>query len=182
MDTQNTNRSRNLKALAECAILVALATVLSFIIIWEMPQGGSITAVSMLPLVILGLRRGPKWSFASCLVYGAIQFVIGKQFSVHILSILFDYVFAFGMLGVAGFFRGRSWGIWAAIPAAFFGRFVCHFISGVIVWASYAPEGMPVWLYSILYNGGYMGVELILTLAVAAVLRLSLPRLLTVKD
>jgi len=81
-------------------------------------------------------------------------------------------------MGVAGCFKNKSWGVWAAIPTACLARFAFTFISGVTVWAEYAPEGMPVALYSVLYNGGYIGAEMLLIFVVAFVLKAALPRIL----
>ena len=176
-----TKNNQRLIALIETAILVAMAYVLSLIKLWTLPNGGSITAVSMLPLVILGLRRGPKWAFAGCFVYGVIDYVLGTKYGFSIISLLCDYLFAWTAMGVAGFFRGKKWGIWAAIPAACFARFIFVFISGVTVWAEYA-EGIPAPLYSASYNGSYIGIEMILMYLVALLLKPALPRLLTVKE
>ena len=143
-----------------------------------MPYGGSVTAVSMLPLILIGLRRGPKWGFAGCFVYGVIDYVLGTKYGFSLISLLCDYIFAWTAMGVAGFLKDKPWGIWAAIPAACLSRFAFTFISGVTVWAEYAPEGMPVVLYSVLYNGGYIGVEMLLIFIVAGVLKAALPRLL----
>ena len=174
-----TNKTHaRLRALVETAILVAMAYVLSLIKLFEMPYGGSVTAVSMFPLILIGLRRGPKWGFAGCFVFGLVDYVLGTKYGFSLISLLCDYIFAWTAMGVAGFFKGKSWGIWAAIPIACYARFVFTFISGVTVWAEYAPEGMPVSLYSVLYNGGYIGAEMLLMFVVAFVLKAALPRLL----
>ncbi|NLD88341.1 MAG: energy-coupled thiamine transporter ThiT [Clostridiales bacterium] len=170
-------RNEFLRSMVETSLLVAAAYILSLIKLWEMPFGGSVTAVSMLPLVFIGLRRGPKWGFAGCLVYGLIDFVLGKTYSIHIASILGDYILAWGAMGVAGFFKDKKHGVWMAIPAACFARFVFVFATGVTIWAEYTPEGMPVWLYSLTYNGGYIGVEMVLMFAVCALIGKQLPRL-----
>ena len=174
---KHTSHAR-LRALVETAILVAMAYVLSLIKLFSLPNGGSITAVSMLPLIILGLRRGPKWGFAGCFVFGLVDYVLGTKYGFSLISLLCDYLFAWTAMGTAGFFKGRKHGIWAAIPVACFARFLFVFISGVTVWAEYAPEGVPVALYSAVYNGSYIGVEMLLMFVVAFVLKAALPRLL----
>ncbi len=170
-----------LSALVETAMLVAMAYILSLITLYTLPNGGSVTAVCMLPLVIIGLRRGPVWSFAGCFVFGLIDYILGTKYGFSLISLLCDYIFAWSAIGVAGFFRGKKWGIWAAIPSACLGRLLFTFISGVTVWAEYAPEGMPVALYSLTYNASYIGIEMILMFVVAFILKTSLPRLLSVK-
>jgi len=96
--------------------------------------------------------------------------------------ILFDYVLAFTVLGAAAFFgkgiknRAASGAVGAAV--AVFLRFICSFLSGILIWESYAPENVPVWYYSLTYNGGYMLPELVITAAVTAALLPVLDRLL----
>jgi len=94
----------------------------------------------------------------------------GAIYSYHIISILFDYVVAFGLLGLAGIFRTDAKGIFLGTCLGIFGRFICHIISGVVVWASYAPEGMNPLHYSIVYNGSYLLPELAITLVIVGVL------------
>jgi len=178
MSTGRVNKREFLIAMIETSMLIAAAYVLSLIKLWEMPLGGSITAVSMLPLVIIGMRRGPKWGFSGCLVYGLIDFVLGRKFTIHIASILGDYILAWGAMGVAGFFCNKEKGIWYAIPTACLARLFFVFLTGVTIWAEYTPEGWPVWLYSLAYNGSYIGIEMVLMLIVCAVIGKQLPRLL----
>ncbi len=147
--------------------------------LFRMPNGGSVHPAAMLPLVMIGLRRGPKWGFLGCTVYGILDFMIDGGMALNVWSILLDYVVAYGMLGVAGFFRGRSWGIWAAIPVAVFCRFVPTFISGVTIWADYTSSSWSeVWLFSLSYNGVYLVIEMALMFILAFVLRYAMPRLL----
>ncbi len=138
---------------------VALATVLSFIIVYTLPQGGSITAGSMVPIIWLSLRRGPKIGLAAGGLYGAIQFVV-LPYAVDPIQVALDYPLAFGVLGLAGFFQKQPpLGAYVGIT----GRFVMHFIAGVVYWAPlYAPELNP-FVYSAVYNGSYLLPELIVS-------------------
>ena len=86
------------KILAEISIFVALATALSFIKIYTFPQGGSVTAGSMVPILWLALRRGPKVGLFAATVYGLVQLVVGP-FIFHPAQVLLDYPLAFGALG-----------------------------------------------------------------------------------
>jgi thiamine transporter len=156
--------NKNTKMLVEAGVMIALAYVLSLVKIWQMPNGGSITAGSMIPIIIFAFRWGGVQGIFVGMVYGVIQFLLGPKWSFHIVSILFDYVVAFGCLGIAGFFSKDNkvsalFGVFLGI----FGRLVCHVISGVIVWGSYAPEGTNPWVYSIVYNGSYLLPELIVS-------------------
>ena len=152
--------------MAEIAVFVALATVLSYIKI-ELPQGGSVTAGSMVPIFWLALRRGPKVGLFGATLYGVVQFAV-QPYVFHVAQVLLDYPVAFGLLGVAGFFQKRPF-IGVALGIA--GRFVAHFVSGIIFFASFAPEGMDPAVYSAVYNGSYLIPELIISVYIVILLR-----------
>lgn len=159
------------RMLTEAGIMIAAAQILSYVKIFEAPYGGSVTAGSMIPIIIFSLRWGVKWGLLAGTAYGILQFLLGGViYSFHIVSILFDYVVAFGFLGLAGLFRSSVKGVFLGSFLGIFGRFVCHVISGVVVWASYAPEGMNPFFYSVVYNGSYLLPELAITLVIVGVL------------
>ncbi len=149
----------SVRAISEAAIMIALSTVLSYLKIFHMPQGGSITAGSMVPLLWISLRRGWKVGLATCLVYGLLQFVL-EPFAVHPLQVLLDYPLAFGMLGLAGLFRRRPI---LGVAIGIGGRFIMHFLSGMVFFGIYAPPGVHPAVYSAMYNGGYLGGEFIVS-------------------
>ncbi len=176
------------RVMVECAILVALSVVLSMIKVWQMPLGGAITLVSMLPVCIASIRHGLKWGFMTSGLYAVIQLFLGIVSdgllgwgltpAMLIGCIVFDYLLAFAVLGVAGAFRSKGKvGIYAGITLAMALRFVSHFISGYVIftnleqWELFGSvfEGAPA-LYSIAYNGFYMLPELIFTMVVFALL------------
>ena len=147
------------RVLAEISIFVALATALSFIIVYALPEGGSITAASMVPILWLALRRGPKVGIVAGVLYGFIQLAI-MPFVIDPVQLLIDYPLAFGVLGLAGFFSNKPI-IGAAVGIS--GRFVMHFIAGVVWWAPvYAPTLNP-FAYSAVYNASYLLPELIIS-------------------
>lgn len=157
--------------LTEAGIMIAAAQILSYVKLFEAPYGGSVTAGSMIPIIVFALRWGVKYGLLAGTAYGILQFLLGGAiYSYHILSILFDYVIAFGLLGLAGLFRSSIKGVFMGTCIGLTGRFVCHVISGVIVWTSYAPEGMNPLFYSIVYNGSYLLPELIITLVIVGIL------------
>lgn len=159
------------KMLTEAGIMIAAAQILSYIKIFEAPYGGSVTAGSMIPIIVFSLRWGVKSGLLAGTAYGILQFLLGGTiYSYHIVSILFDYVVAFGLLGLAGLFRSSIKGVFMGTFLGLLGRFICHVISGVVVWASYAPEGMNPLFYSIVYNGSYLLPELVITLAIVGIL------------
>lgn len=183
-------KNQKLLALIEGAVMVALATVLCFIRIFRFPWGGSITLLSMLPIVIYSIRRGPVMGLTAGFVFSLIQFlqgVIDGLFgwgitgAMLVVMILFDYILPFTVLGIAGILGNKSLGkMLSGIALAVFLRYCCHVISGAAVWHSIGKlwEAFYTeneWLYSLAYNACYMLPELILTVAAAVVL-LKLPQ------
>jgi len=159
------------RMLVEAGVMIALAQVLSYVKLFEMPQGGSVTAGSMVPIFVFALRWGTPSGLLAAMVYGILQFILGEKYSFHIVSILFDYVIAFGCLGLAGLFRHKGMvGVMGGAFLGVLGRFICHVISGVVVFASFAPEGQNPWVYSIIYNGPFLLVELIISMVILGVL------------
>jgi len=166
-------QNKNVKMLVEGAMMIALAYVLSLVKVWQMPSGGSITAGSMIPILVFAFRWGGKKGLLVGAVYGTLQFILGPKWSFHIVSILFDYSVAFAFLGIVGFFAKKDdsllktlMGIIIAISF----RFVAHVISGVVVFSMYAPEGQSPLAYSMIYNGSYLLPELIISLIIFSML------------
>jgi len=153
------SNSLSTKVLAEVAILVALATVLSYIRFVVFPQGGSVTLASMVPLIILSYRRGWKVGIFACLVHGLIQFYQDPHM-LSLAQVLLEYPVAFGVIGLAGIFKGNEL-IGAVVGLGL--RFLAHTLAGVVFWSEYAPPGMSPILYSVIYNGTYMLPEIIIS-------------------
>lgn len=183
-----TRSGTRIRILIEGALFIAFATVLSYVKLFDMPFGGSIT-LEMLPLVIMALRNGVKWGCLTGFVHGLIQMIIGfsnvlycNTIIAQIGCVLLDYIVAFTVLGLAPFFAGcagknRKAGFLIGSAAAGLLRFLCSFLSGCLLWGSYAPEGMNVVLYSFLYNGAYMVPDIIILAAVVLVLEEKVPKL-----
>lgn len=158
------------RTLVEAGVMIALAQVLSYVTIYTAPMGGSVTAGSMVPILFFAIRWGVGPGILAGSVYGLLQFLLGPKYSMHILSILLDYVVAFGVLGLAGLFTKNLKGVFLGVFCGVFGRFVSSVLSGVIIFASYAPEDMNPWVYSILYNGTYLLPELVISFILVAIL------------
>ena len=156
------------KGMIEIAICIALAVVCSLIKVWAMPQGGSI-ALTMIPLLLLAYRRGPVAGIIGGALYGVVSMLMAGVI-YHPMSILLDYVLAFGVLGVAGFFPKTLSGIIAGSCVGVAGRFISSVISGAVLFAEYAPEGQNPWVYSLGYQATYMVPELIIALVVLILL------------
>ena len=166
--------------LVECAILIAMAFVLSFIKIIDMPFGGSVTAASMLPIIIAGYRHGFKWGMITGFAYSLLQLLLGLEkvsyatsTTAAIAIIMLDYIVAFTVLGLLGIFRRNRHQTGVLVIGTFvvcFIRFICHFITGCTVWAGVSIPTADGALYSLLYNAAYMIPETVVTVYVIALL------------
>lgn len=164
------------RMLALGAVCMALSNVLSMIKLFDMPQGGSITPASMLPLMLFAYVYGVGPGMTVGAVYGVMQFMIEPYF-LSVPQMLLDYPIAFAMVGLAGLFsksENRALGLTAGVVLGSLGRFVAAVLSGVVFFAEYAGDQNP-WVYSIGYNGAYMLPECIIcvVLALAVGLRLT---------
>lgn len=156
------------RMLTEAALAVALAFVLGFVKVFQMPFGGSIS-LEMIPLILLALRQGPVVGVVSGAVYGLLNFVAGP-FVVHPVQVLFDYPLAFGALGLAGFFQPTVRGAILGSVVAVLARFAFHYLSGVVFFISTFPEGWNPYLYSAVYNAAYLVPSLAIALVAVVVL------------
>ncbi len=154
------------KIISEVVVSVALAYVLNLIVLLRLPQGGSVTAVSMVPILWIALRRGTKIGVLAGVIFGLVD-MFPQPFVVHPVQFLLDYPLAFGALGLAGLLRGHPT---VGVTVGIGGRFVCHFLSGIVFFAAYAPEGMNPVIYSAIYNGSYLIVELAFSIVVMYIL------------
>lgn len=179
-------RGRNqVLAIAAGGICIAMATVLSLFKLFEMPQGGSITPASMLPIILYALCFGPVWGVGVGLVYGLIQFILEPYFLTPVQMFL-DYFAAFGLLGLAGLFAERRsermsqprilkrlavlpfWRVVMAAVVGVAGRLAAAFTAGVVFYAEYAPAGQAPAVYSLIYNGSYLLPETVITIIILA--------------
>ena len=165
--------------LVESALMIAIATVCSMVKI-DLPFGGGVTIVSMLPIIMISHRYGWKWGVLVSFVYSIGQLLLGldnvaygKTFVMGAAIVLLEYVVAYTVLGFSGIFGKSRKAVAIGIAVTFTLRFLCHYIAGVWIWGEWMPEefmGMKMsspWFYSALYNGWYMLVELVATEIVA---------------
>lgn len=145
---------------------IALAMVASMLKLWNMPMGGSITLFSMLFVTLIGNWYGVGMGICTALAYGMLQLAI-DPYIISFPQMLLDYFFAFGALGLSGLFKNKKEGLLVGYVFGVFGRFVFSTISGCIFFPTFMPEffGSPL-IYSICYNGAYLGAEAILTVIV----------------
>ena len=166
------NKSKiTLRALCEGAIFVALAQVLGYIKLFELPQGGSV-GIGMLPIFIYCARWGFGPGMLASFAYSVLQLLLDGAYAWGWQSILGDYILAFTVLGFAGLFHKQKYGFFIGSAVGSAARFIVHYLTGVLVWGEYMPEtffGMTMttpWFYSALYNGSYMALDLVMCLLV----------------
>lgn len=155
-------------ALVNTALLLALAVVLEQLRIFHMPQGGSVTAGAMVPLLLIAYRYGAGTGMLAGFAYGMIN-MLQDPFILHPVQVLFDYPLPFMAMGLAGFSRQH---LYLSTGLAFAVRFVCHFISGFVFFGSYAPAGMSPVLYSLAFNASYLIPEMLICCLILKVLPL----------
>lgn len=198
----NTSRTR---ILTESAIMVALATVLSMLKLWESPYGGSVTILSMAPIIVLAMRRGTKVGLTAGFAHSLIQLLLGLSNVAWVptpmgivLCILTDYIIPFTLLGLGGVFRNVKFTknetanvvIAAALGALLVTvlRYVSHIVSGAVIWyeldlAWYADDPTHIvnlygpWTFSAIYNGIYMIPEIIATVVGTPILTKALSKI-----
>jgi len=179
-------RSSKITTIAECAVMIALAFALSCAKLYEMPLGGSVTVASMLPIMLIGIKHGNLVGIGTAFIYSLTQLaqalVEGNVFpycettGTLLLCVFFDYVVPFTLIGLAGAFKNArvfkksEVGIYVGICSVVFLRFICHFITGVVIWKQWAPEGMGKYLYSLAYNGSFLSVDFAICIVCAVLM------------
>ena len=165
--------------LVESALMIAIATVCSMVKV-DLPFGGGVTILSMLPIVMISHRYGWKWGVLVAFAYSVGQMLLGLDNVAYANSfwmgagiVMLDYILAYMVIGLSGIFGKERWSVAVGIAVTFTLRFLCHFVTGAWIWGVWMPEefmGMKMvspWIYSALYNGWYMLFELVATEIVA---------------
>ena len=160
-------------AMVEGAVAAALGAILSIIILYRMPQGGSVTLAAVVPIWVVALRRGPIVGAMAGAALGILNFLQNPQ-AIHPIQPIVDYPLAFAFLGLAGLSRENP--IIGAI-AAIIAKFTCHVFSGVVFFGSFVPQGQNPLHYSLVYNMTTILPDLAVALVVFTVLRRRAPQL-----
>lgn len=177
MSTKSKASQRTIR-LTLSALMIALSTILSVLKLFQVPQGGSVTILSMVPLVIIAQMYGVRWGTFTCFAHGLLQLLLGLSnlrgldLTTLLGSVFLDYIFAFTVIGLAGLTckmknRAAAAGIGAAIGV--FLRFVCHFLSGWLLWSEVIADWGSI-AFSLTYNGSYMLPELVFTVIASAII------------
>ncbi|WP_223701564.1 energy-coupled thiamine transporter ThiT [Sutcliffiella deserti] len=189
-------RKSNTLFLVEIAIFGAFAYLLDLLAgflslkIWA--QGGSIS-IAMVPVFIMAFRWGLKGGLLTGFILGLLQIVTGQIFAVQIIQVFLDYIVAFTVLGFAGLFAKKVVNsfkdnntkdlVLYVTLASFLGvllRFFAHYFAGIIFFRSLAPEGQPIEIYSLLYNGSFLLPSFILSSILTVLLIKAVPNIFSV--
>lgn len=162
----------------EGALVIAMAVILGMIRIFNLPWGGSVTLLSMLPISLYSIKYGVRKGLEISFIFALFQFIQGISDGllawgltpVMLISCIFlDYLLAYTIIGLAGIFRNKGAVGWiSGTVIALIIRFFCHFISGAVIFNSFGKlwDGFSTdntYLYSLVYNGAYMLPEIIFT-------------------
>lgn len=156
------------KQLVFCAAAMALAFVTSYLKIFSLPFGGSVTLFSMLFICLIGYWYGPGAGILTGLAYGILQF-IQEPYVLSFFQVCCDYILAFAALGLAGVFRNSKHGLLKGYLLAILVRGAFHTLGGYLYWMDYMPDNFPqslAALYPIIYNYSYILAEGVLTIIV----------------
>ena len=182
--TMSSNREMIL-TIVTGGIALALAFVLSQIKLFELPNGGTVTPASILPIVIFAMAFGPGWGFVVAVIFSLLQLIGG--WLVTPFQVLLDYTLGYSAYGLIGFAaqarakriairnplkRFANAGLFRAIiftVLAYVVRWFCSVLSGVIFYAEYAGDMNP-WIYSMIYNGSFLSLDLLVLLVVMIIL------------
>ena len=168
------------RRLTESGLMLAFAFVLSKIPVIQMPFGGSVTAASMLPIILVAYRNGTRWGLFTGLAFALLQLLREAQslsFATSVVAgaaiIGLDYLAAFTLLGLGGLFRRcrrQTVGLLAGTLTVCVLRYLCHVITGCTVWAGVSIPSSDGLIYSLAYNAAYMVPETLLTVLAAGLL------------
>lgn len=186
-------KNKKVRALTEAAMMIAMALVLNIlkdvIPLGQLPNGGSLLNVSMMPIVLYGVRYGFGWGAMAGFIFGGLNYFVGNGISIDWTTILCDYFLAFMMLGLgAGLFKGRKNGvIWGSLVGGGL-QFLASYLVGVFVWGKWMPEaflGLTMttpWIYSLLYNGLWAAPNIALSIVVFMLLKKPLKKYIYAED
>ena len=156
------------KGLAVSALLVALSIILNQLVLFRMPQGGSITAFSMVPIALCAYFFGVRKGLMAGMCVGLIDLIF-NPYVIHPVQLLLDYPLAFGAIAFGGIFAAKKNGLIKGYVFGVICRYICAVLSGLIFFGEYAPEGFNALTWSLWYNATYLAVEGAVTVALLCI-------------
>lgn len=178
-------RSQYIKRFAVCAVMLSLSTVLSIFPTIHAPLGGSITVGSMVPIMLISFLYGVSWGIPVSIGYSVIQLLLGfstvaswgLSLGVFVGCLIIDYILAFSVICVCGFFGIKSLKnvIIGTVTAGLL-RYFCHFLSGLLFFGAWAMEGFSPLAWAICYNGAFMIPDTVICVVIMCALYNFFPR------
>lgn len=168
---KRSSKKMSTKQLVFCAAALAMAFITSYIKIWNMPWGGSVTLCSMLFIVLVANWYGVGTGILVGFAYGILQF-IQEPYVLSFFQVCCDYILAFAALGIAGFFAKSKNGLLKGYIAAVIARGAFHALGGYLYWMDYMPDNFPQSLksiYPIAYNYSYLLAEGVITVIILSI-------------
>ena len=168
-------RHWNAKTIAYAALAISLSFVLSCFRLYRMPQGGSVTPGSMLPIMLFSAAFGVGPGLLAGLAYGVLQYLQGGYF-LNVWQVALDYLLAFAALGLTGMARKlpQKWGLYAAMVVAAAGRALSATLAGYMFWdTAFWP--------SLVYNGTYLIPDTLVCMVLAVFIAKPVMRILKAK-
>ena len=165
---RSASKKMSAKQLSFCAMAIALGYALSYIKLFSLPYGGSVTLLSMLFITLIGYWYGLSTGLLVGFAYGILQF-IQNPWVLSLPQICLDYLFAFTALGLSGVFSKSKYGLEKGYILAVLGRGFFATLAGYIFWYTSTPDNFPdslAWLYPIAYNYSFLLIEAAITLVV----------------
>jgi thiamine transporter len=162
---RNEDKKIDVRAMTTSAILAAIAMVLSFVRLFSLPFGGTVTLLSMLPIAVCAYLYGTRRGVMAGVVLGLVN-LVANPYVIHPVQLLLDYPLAFGALGIGGSLRNRKNGLTKTYLAGIIGRYICAVLSGVIFFGSYAPESFNALTWALFYNFTYIAAEGAITIII----------------
>ena len=159
------------RQLVFCAVAMALAFVTSYLKIFTLPWGGSVTLCSMLFIVLVANWYGVGTGITVGLAYGILQF-IQEPYVLSFFQVCCDYLLAFAALGLAGFFRKQKNGLVKGYLVAVIARGAFHVLGGYLYWMDYMPDNFPKELsvaYPFIYNYSFLLAEALITVILLSI-------------
>ncbi|SFU40698.1 thiamine transporter [Clostridium sp. DSM 8431] len=153
--------------IARIGIALAVSCVLQVFRIYHFPMGGSVTLGGMIPLLLISFMYGPEIGILAGFLYGVLNLFLDPYF-VHPVQVLFDYPLPSIAIGLAGYFKNKPR---IGTAFVFFLKFICHFISGVVFFGSYAADyGMNPWIYSFVVNAPMVAADCVICIVILSII------------
>ena len=161
----SSGKKMSTKQLVYCGVAMALAFITSYLKLFNLPFGGSVTLFSMLFICLIGYWYGLKVGILTGLAYGILQF-LQEPFVLSFFQVFWDYILAFAALGLSGVFHKSKNGLLKGYILGILARGACHALGGYLYWMDYMPDNFPQSLtaiYPFVYNYSYILAEGVLT-------------------